>query len=431
MAEARSIPKARVHYAWVVAGVTFLTLLTAAGVGSARGILILPLEHEYGWSRTTISAAISLAIILYGLLGPFAAALVERFGIRGVMVAALALMAAGSGLTPLMTAPWQFMLLWGVVVGGGTGMTALALSAIITNRWFSERRGLVQGILSASTSTGQLLFLPAMAAAAETYGWRVSMLGIAAVALCAMPIVALLMRNRPADIGLRPYGETGAPVSPPVQSIKPVNPAAMALAGLGEGIKSRNFWLLFGSFFVCGFSTNGLIGTHLISACADHGIPEVQAAGMLAAMGIFDILGTTASGWLSDRYDSRYLLFWYYGLRGLSLIYLPYALDTSFFGLSLFTLFYGLDWIATVPPTIRLASNIFGRGKVGIMFGWIFTGHQIGASIAALGAGAIRLDYGSYLPAFVIAGALCLVAAAAVLAIGRKRHGQGIAAATA
>ena len=421
-------PAPRLHYAWIVAGLTFLVLLATAGIRSAPGILIVPFEQEFGWSRATISMAISVNLLLYGLTGPFAAALLDRLGVRGTVVLALVLLGTGVSLTTLMTAPWQLVLLWGVVIGGGTGMTALALGATVVNRWFSERRGLVMGVLTASTATGQLLFLPLMAAIVEHYGWRLAVLGIAIVALLVVPLVALLMRDRPADVGLAPYGDDG-----PVQKVarSKANPAGVALRALGRGLRSGDFWLLALSFFVCGLSTNGLIGTHLIPACIDHGIPEVRAAGLLAAMGVLDLAGTTLSGWLSDRFDNRYLLFWYYGLRGLSLIYLPYAFDLSIYGLPLFALFYGLDWIATVPPTVRLAANAFGKENVGVMFGWIAAAHQIGAATAALGAGVIRTDTGSYLAAFVIAGAMCVVAALMSLAVGRRRGGRRPETATA
>ncbi|MFO1057308.1 MAG: MFS transporter [Dongiaceae bacterium] len=411
----------RLHYAWIVAGLTFLTLLAAAGLRASPGVLIVPLEQEFGWSRATISAAVSLNLVLYGLMGPFSAALLDSLGVRLTISLALLLVAIGLSLTTLMTAPWQLVLLWGVVVGAGTGMAALALAATVVSRWFGRQRGLVMGVLTASTATGQLLFLPLMAWVVEHHGWRPAVLAIAAVGLLVLPPVALLMRNRPADVGLPPYGESAVLLAPPRPT---VNPAIAALAGLRRGLASRDFWLLSATFFICGCSTNGLIGTHLIPSCLDHGIPEVRAAGLLAAMGLLDLVGTTASGWLSDRFDNRYLLFWYYGLRGLSLIYLPYALDLSFYGLSIFVVFYGLDWIATVPPTVRLAANAFGKEQVGVMFGWISAAHQLGAAFAATGAGVIRTATGTYLGAFVGAGGLCVLAALLALMVGTSRRGR-------
>ncbi len=409
----------RLHYAWVVAVVTFVTLLLAAGIRATPGVLFVPLEREFGWSAATIGFAVAVNIFLYGLSGPFAAAIMERFGLKRTMVAALAIIAAGVALTIWMRAPWQLVALWGVVVGAGSGVTALVLGATVAARWFSERRrGLVMGILTASTATGQLIFLPPLAALAENHGWRSVSATMAVLAVLLMIPVLLLMRDRPADVGLAPLGDPGGPHP----YVKPsVNPAWRAIKALRDGLGSRDFWLLSGSFFVCGASTNGLIGTHLIPACVDHGIPEVTAAGLLAAMGIFDFFGTTASGWLSDRFDGRKLLAWYYGLRGLSLLFLPFAFSYSFWGLSLFAVFYGLDWIATVPPTVRLAARNFGEENAAVYFGWIATAHQIGAAFAALMAGVLRVQTGDYLSAFMSAGVLCLIASIMVTFIRNRR----------
>ena len=410
--------RGKLHYAWVVAAITFLTLLVAAGLRSTPGVLIVPLEAEFGWSRATISFAIGLNIFLYGLIGPFAAAVMDRFGLRRTMLGALALIAGGVALTPLMTRPWQLILLWGVVVGIGSGSTALVLGATVVARWFATQRGLVMGILTASTATGQLIFLPVLASLAENYGWRSVSLTVAGVAIALLPVIALAMRDRPEEIGLTRYG--AAADEKPAVTVRG-NPATRALIVLRDGLRSGDFWLLAGSFFICGASTNGLIGTHLIPACLDHGIPPVAGASLLAAMGIFDLVGTTLSGWLSDRCSNRGLLAWYYGLRGLSLIYLPFAFDISFYGLSLFAVFYGLDWIATVPPTIRLATRAFGNEQGPIMFGWIAAAHQLGAALAAFVAGALRVELGTYLQAFMLSGLLCLLAALMVLFIGRSR----------
>jgi MFS family permease len=410
----------RLHYGWIVLGVTFLTLLTAAATRATPGVFIVPYEQEFGWSRATISFAVSVNLVLFGLMGPFAAALVEYLGARLTMICAVTLVSAGVALTTLMTTPWQLVLLWGFVVGGGTGMTALALGATVVNRWFTHRRGLAMGMLTASNATGQLIFLPVLAKLVEDHGWRVSALAVAGFGLLMLPLIGLLMRNHPHDVGVNRLGEPG--VAEPHQ--RPTrNPAALAVSVLMQGMRSRDFWLLFGTFFICGLSTNGLIGTHLIPACIDHGIPEVKAAGLLAVIGAFDFVGTLASGWLSDRVSSRSLLFWYYGLRGLSLLYLPFSFDVSFYGLSLFAVFYGLDWVATVPPTVRLTADAFGRERAGVFFGWIFCGHQLGAATAAFGAGLIRTDLGDYLMAFLVAGAFCLLASLMALGIGRKSHG--------
>ncbi|MDX7951402.1 MFS transporter [Lichenihabitans sp. Uapishka_5] len=416
----RSASRPPLHYAWVVMGVTFAVLLVGAGIRATPGILIVPLEREFGWSPATISAAVAVNILLYGLLGPFAVAIMERFGLRRTVVSALAVLTIGVASTSAITRPWQLVALWGVVVGSGTGMVALVFGATVANRWFATNRGLVLGLLTASSATGQLIFLPLLARLGESFGWRAVSLTVAGAALLLIPFVALLLRDRPADLGLPPYG--GTTVEPRVVST--VNPAVRAVKALRTGLGSRDWWLLAGSFFVCGASTNGLIGTHLIPACVDHGIPEVQAAGLLALMGIFDFFGTTASGWLTDRVDSRLLLFCYYGLRGLSLMFLPFSFDYSFAGLSLFAVFYGLDWIATVPPTVRLAEKSFGKENAALMFGWIAAAHQVGAASAAWTAGFVRTATGSYLGAFVGAGILCLGASLMVLFVGFGPQGR-------
>ena len=408
----------RLHPAWIVAACTFAVLLVAAGTRATPGVLIVPLEAEFGWSRATISFAVAVNILLYGLIGPFAAALLERFGLRRTVGSALALLAVGVALTPMMTQAWHLVMLWGVLVGSGSGVVALVLASTVASRWFSHRRGLVMGLLTASTATGQLVFLPLLAYLAETFGWRAVSLTISGIAALMILPVAAFMWDRPSDRGIPPYGGTAV-----VPRVAPtVNPARRAIGALGAGVHNRDFWLLAGSFFVCGASTNGLIGTHLIPACVDQGIPEVTAAGLLAAMGVFDMVGTTLSGWLSDRWDNRILLAWYYGLRGLSLIFLPFALESGtvgYAGLAVFAVFYGLDWIATVPPTVRLAAQCFGEGNAPIMFGWIAAAHQAGAASAAWLAGLTRVGTGSYVAAFMAAGALCMVASVLVAFIGR------------
>jgi predicted MFS family arabinose efflux permease len=424
----------KIHYAWIAAGVTFVVLLAAAGARAMPGVIMLPIGNEFQWSRAKVSTIVSANILLFGLIGPFAAALYQRFGLRRTMMTALVLLAAGYGLSTVATQYWQFFLLWGIVVGSGSGLAATVLGAAVATRWFTERRGLVMGLLTASTATGQMIFLPALATVSAAEGWRAAPLVVVAATLALVPLVAWLMRDDPRDVGLRPYGEpvaglaeAGSGVSDP--GYNKVNPARHAVQVLGEAVRVRDFWLLAGSFFVCGASTNGLIGTHLIPAAFDCGIPEVRAAGLLAAMGIFDLIGTTASGWLSDRVNCRYLLFWYYGLRGLSLVMLPSALLGPTAGLGVFALFYGLDWVATVPPTVRLTGDVFGREKAGIVFGWIAASHQLGAAFATFGAGAVRTGYGSYTPAFLVAGALCVIAALIVLPIARSRTKAPAAAA--
>jgi MFS family permease len=412
-----ALGRRNIHYGWPMVGVTFLTALITAGTVGAPGVFIVPLQHEFGWTTAEISSALSIRFILFGLMAPFAAALLNRYGLRNVTLSALLIVVSALVASLAMTQIWQLVLLWGVVIGIGTGMTALVLAATIATRWFAARRGLVVGILTASVATGQLVFLPLLADITGRMGWRVAlgmmcaMLGVSALA------VLMLMRDRPSDVGLRPFGDEGTqplPVPPPNNA--PI--MAAALGTLRDAAKSRVFWILFATFFICGASTNGLVQVHLIPMCLDFGIPQVQAASLLAAMGVFDFFGTIVSGWLSDRYDNRYLLSWYYGLRGLSLLLLPFT-SFSFYGLSLFAMFYGLDWIATVPPTVRLTAQRFGPERSNLVFGWIFAGHQLGAGFAAFGAGLSRTLLLSYLPAFFAAGALCIIASLIVLAISR------------
>jgi MFS family permease len=400
--------RARVHYGWVVAAVTFVTLLGASGFRSTPGVLIVPLEDAFGWNRAVISLAVSVNLVLFGLSGPFAAAAMGRFGIRRVVSVALVLVASGSALTVFMTAPWQLVLLWGVVVGTGTGAMAAVLAATVATRWFVARRGLVTGALTAASATGQLIFLPLLAHLAVGYGWQWAAVAVAAGALLVLPLVVLFLRNSPADLDLRPYGaDPATPVLPPAP---PPNPVRTALTVLRDASRTKAFWLLAGSFAICGASTNGLIGTHLIPAAHDHGIAETSAAGLLALIGVFDVVGTMASGWLTDRVDPRRLLFWYYGLRGVALLILPAVLGEAGLGLFGFVVVYGLDWVATVPPTVALANEVFGeRGPV--VFGWVFAAHQLGAAAAAGLAGLVRTESGNYLVAFLAAAGLCAVAA--------------------
>ncbi len=413
----------RPHPAWLVLAATFLVLLAGAGIRATPSVLIVPLEQEFGWSRSTISLAISVNILLYGMMGPFAGGLMQRLGIRRTTLGALALLAGGVALATRITAPWQLVVVWGVLVGSGSGMVALVLGATVVNRWFAARRGLAMGLLTASTATGQLVFLPLLATVIERHGWRAAAFIMSAAALLAIPIVAWFLRERPADVGLPPFG--GTRVEPAVSGGP--NPARVALAALGDGVRSRDFWLLTATFFICGASTNGLIGTHLIPAAHDHGIPEVRAASLLALMGVFDMVGTTGAGWLSDRWSSRYLLAWYYGLRGLSLFFLPFALGSSQTGLWVFAAWYGLDWIATVPPTLRLTTDAFGAERAPVVFGWIGAGHQVGAALTAFAAGWVRTNVGDYQLAFWGSGGLCLLAAALALRIGRRPVRRGYA----
>lgn len=424
---ARRLAARNIHYGWAVAGTTFLTMLVVAGAVGAPGVLIVPLQKEFGWSAADISGALAIRFLLFGGMGPFTAAFMNRFGVRRMMLISLSIVIGGMLLSLGMTQLWQLVLLWGVVMGIGTGLTAMVLGATVATRWFGQRRGLVMGLLSASTATGQLAFLPLLAGLTESHGWRAALLLVCGAIVVAAVVVLLLMRDRPADLELAPYGETHVQPAPP----QPASFGALLmtpLTVLRDAAKAPTFWILFFSFYICGASTNGLVQTHFIALCGDYGLAAVGAASMLAMMGLFDFGGTLASGWLSDRFDNRWLLFCYYGLRGLSLLYLPFS-DFSLYSLSIFAIFYGLDWVATVPPTVKLTAQRFGAERANIVFGWIFAGHQLGAASAALGGGLARTVWLSYMPAFIGAGILCLIGAGLVLLINRDRRLETLATA--
>lgn len=422
---ARSI-RSRFHYAWIAVAVAFLVMLITAGTRGAPSVMMVPLEQAFGWTRTEISAALSINLALFGLMGPFAAAAMERYGLRRSVLTALFLLGSAVALSSQMRESWQMWLLWGFIVGGASGVTATTFGATVVSRWFVTRRGLAMGLLTASSATGQLIFLPVLAAVTEHWGWQPVVLIVAGAIALILPLVWLFLPERPASLDLARYGEPED--SPRIAADPPRNPIMLAFSVLKRAARTRDFWLLFLSFFVCGASTNGYIGTHFIAMCGDYGMGLVQGAGILAAMGALDLIGTTASGWLSDRYNNRVLLFWYYGLRGLALIYLPFAFGITYFGLPVFALFYGLDWIATVPPTLRLTTDRFGSRDAPIVFGWIFSGHQLGAASAALVGGMIRNSLGSYTVATMISGALCLLAAVLVLRINARHPAAGVAA---
>ncbi len=398
-----------------MAAVAFVATVGAAGFRATPGVLITPLHQEFGWSTGVISAAVSVNLILFGLTAPFAAALMERFGMRRVVSSALLLVAAGSGLTVFMKASWQLVLCWGILVGLGTGSMAMSFVATVTGRWFVARRGVVTGVLTAGGATGQLAFLPVLASLTAAHGWRTAALTVSGAALSVVPLVYLLLRDHPSEVGTTAYGATGSEPPPP----RTQGAARRAVTALRDASRTGTFWLLAGAFAICGATTNGLIGTHFIPAAHDHGMPQTTAAGLLALVGAFDIVGTIASGWLTDRYDSRLLLAMYYGLRGLSLLVLPSLLAASLHpNMLVFILFYGLDWIATVPPTIALCRERFGDAGP-VVFGWVFASHQVGAALAAAGAGIIHDRFGAYDTAFYVAGALALIAA--VLSVGIRR----------
>ncbi|MFL6065006.1 MAG: MFS transporter [Friedmanniella sp.] len=407
----------RLHPAWWVAVVAFVALLGAAGFRAAPGVLMVPLEEEFGWSRTLMSGAVSVNLVLYGLMAPFAAALMDRFGIRLVTSAALVLVAAGSGLTVFVQHGWQLILTWGLLIGLGTGSMALVFAATIANRWFVARRGLVMGILTAAGATGQLVFLPVMALLVETSSWRAASLVVTVASLAVVPLVLWVLRDYPADRGVRPYGAPVDVPDPPLPD--PAGAVRRTLSALARASRTRTFWALAGGFAICGATTNGLVGTHFVPSAHDHGMPETTAAGLLALVGIFDIVGTITSGALTDRVDPRILLVAYYVFRGLGLLVLPWLLTASVHpSMLVFVIVYGLDWVATVPPTAALCRRAFGSDGT-IVFGWVFASHQVGAAVASSVAGIIRDTTGKYTLAWFGAAGLCVVAAAVSFGIRR------------
>lgn len=419
--------RATVRHAATVTAVTFLALLVAAGLRSAPGLLLVPLQFHFGWSLANLSFTAALGILFYGLVGPFAATLMLSFGIRRTMVAGLALMAAGTFASLWMTQSWQYLLSWGVVSGIGSGAVAPVLGAAVVNRWFARRQGLIMGLLSASTATGALIFLPVLAWLTREGQWQPLVWAVSGACLALVPLVLLLVPERPSDVGATRFGEKPG-VVPPRPAAGAGHPGA-AFAVLARAARVPTFWLLAGTFFVCGLTTNGLVGTHLVAFCGDHGIGAVAAAGLLSTMGFFDLIGTTASGWLTDRMDPRRLLFVYYGVRGLALLALPF-LDLGPVSLGAFAIFYGLDWVATVPPTVALANRAFGEREAPVVFGWVVVAHQLGAACAAYGGGLIRQILGSYAPAFWLAGAFAVLAAFAALRLpGAAPRPQGLAGA--
>ena len=406
--------RGRVHYAWIVLALVFAATLAGVGVRAAPGVMIVPLERAFGWDVATISAAVSLNIILLGATGPFLTGMIEVVGLKRTMLACMVMLAVGPGLSNFMTTPWQLFLTWGLLVGIGSGAGAIGMAAAVANRWFVRRNGLAMGLLTAANAAGQLIFLPLLAMLAQRYGWRGVSVAVTLAVLGMLPVVALLLPEWPVDVAVGPYGEAASRRQPASRD----NPFALAMAVLFRASRSIDFWLLALSFAVCGLSTNGLINTHLIAYCADRGIPEVGGAGILAALGVFSLIGATGSGWLCDRVNPRVLLFWYYGLRGLSLVILPFT-RFDVISLSIFSVFYGLDWVATGPATFALTNQLFGRRDTPVIISWIFAAHQIGGAFAAFGAGTVRSLTGDYLLAFMTSGLACLLASLLVLRVNR------------
>ncbi|MBN6889529.1 putative MFS family arabinose efflux permease [Cytobacillus horneckiae] len=411
----------RFHYSWIILFVVFFSIIVAGITRSSSGVFIIPFEQEFGWDRSLISLAIGISLFIYGLSGPFMGAIVQIIGIKRMMLISMGTLMAGLLLTFFMKETWHLILIWGLIIGLGSSLFLTVLSPIIANTWFKKRRGLAVGILTASSATGQLVLLPVLAYIIELYDWQFAVALILTLSAIMFVILIFLMKESPEAIGETAYG-ADENKSEDIRKNESKNPFLLAFIPLKEAIRIKEFWLLAGSFFICGLSTSGLIGTHFVSLCVGYGIAVVTAASLLSFMGIFDLVGTTLSGWLSDRIDNRWLLFWYYSLRGLSLLLLPFALsEGSYILLIIFSVFYGLDWIATVPPTVNISRNIFGLEKSVIVYGWIFAAHQAGAAVASFGGGVIFERFNSYAYAFLGAGALCFLASLFVIVIKKEK----------
>jgi MFS family permease len=409
------------HYAWIILAAMFLATLVGMGVRSAPGVIIVPLQRAFGWEVATISGAVSLNILLSGLLGPFMAALLDRFGLKRTILASLYLLLAGAMGSAMMTEAWQLYLTWGVMVGVGSSGGAIGIGAAVVNRWFQTRRGFAMGVMISANAAGQLIFLPVLAGLSQAHGWQSVSLAVSLAVAALIPLMLLVMADRPDLVGQRPYG---AITDPAPQGAGAANPVTGAFAALRKASRNVDFWLLAGSFGVCGFSANGLVGTHMIAYCVDNGMAELLAASLLASLGIFSLIGSTISGWLTDRYNPRVILFYVYGLRGLALLVVPF---TPFdpVSLTIFAIIYGLDWIATGPPTFALVNETFGERAAPVVISWIFVVHQIGGALASLGAGSVRGLSGSYMLAYLAAGLACMMAA---LLVTRVRHRRAVVA---
>jgi MFS family permease len=403
-------PEARIHYAWVVTGVTCLALLAAAGVRSSFGVFVQPLQHEFGWDRAAISVTAVLSMLLYGALGPLAGKLADRYGPKSVLLGSVLLAGVGALASSTISRLWQFHLYYGLITSMGAGGAAMVTAAAMTSRWFAERRALVMGLAGAGVSAGQLLILPLAAHLELSYGWRVSFAGMGLIlVILVLPVIVLFFRNDPAEMGLTPYGATSSHVNAPASA------GPLKATPLFAAIRHPGFWLLAGSFFVCGYTSTGLIGVHLIPHAVDHGFSVMTASGAMGLMGAMNVIGTTASGYICDRWGKRIPLATYYFLRGLSLFFLLGVRDVT--ELNLFAILFGLNYISTVPPTSTLTAELFGRRSVGMLFGWIFFAHQIGAGLASYVGGLVYDWTGTYDWAFISAGILGILASGMVLAI--------------
>ena len=401
-----------IFYGWIVVATTVPVLMVLAGLQAARGAWLVPMRDDLGWSTATLSIAAAIGMVVYGAAGPVAGALIQRFGVRAVVVVSVVASSLAMVLTSVVQTPWQLFLAFGFGVGIAGGLVGMVLGAVVANRWFVRHRGLVVGVMGASVSAGQLVFFPLLTVWGIELGWRTAALLLAGICLLpVLPVIAFL-RGDPERLGLAPLGGVRAPLTPP-------DPAGRVMRG---AVRSPTFWLLALTFYICGATSTGLVGQHFIPHAMDHGFSAYLAATALAILAGFNFVGTIASGWLTDRFDPRRLLLIYYVFRGLSLVALPFVHEQV--GLIAFAVLFGLDYIATVPPTVALAADTFGRRNVGVVYGWIFAAHQLGAGLAAWGAGAARDAVGDYAVAFYAAGILAIMAGGMALLIRRAPAAQ-------
>ncbi len=401
-----TIKRTGIHYAWIILAVTFACLFVGSALRSVPGIIMLSLEQEFHWSRETLSGAVAINLFLFGLAGPFLGRLMDLYGVKAITIVLIVLVTLGAGGSVLMQEPWQLYLLWGVIIGAGSGGTSMIMGSAVVNRWFQERRGLALGILGAAFSSGQLIFTPILMNLNIHEGWRTATLTIVfLLGLLVLPFVIWLMVDDPGLRGIRAYGANGNTDFTLSPDLNPIHKA----------MKKPQFWLLAFSFGICGLTTSGLFQTHLIPHGIEHGFPEMTMAISLGLMGATDIFGTILSGWLCDRFGKRWPLAIYYLLRGVSLVLLPYVESTG--QLMAFSVIYGLNWLSTIPATSALTADLFGKQNVGVVFGWICFAHQIGAAIAAYGAGYLHHLAGNYTLAFMASGLFAFVATGLVVLI--------------
>jgi len=402
----------RLHPAWIVLGALTLCLLASTGIRAVFGVYIKPMEAEFGWSRGALSGAAALSLLLLGAVGPFAGRLADRWGPRRVIVLSLTLLGLGSIASAFVQSLWHIYLTAGVLMAVGAGGAALSTGSTVVARWFESRRGMAMGLAAGGMSAGQLIVIPLATVLTLWFGWRWSFLwlGVGLLVL-VVPVGAWLIRNLPEERGVRPLGATG-----PSQTAAQMADARQAgRVSVSEAAQTAPFWLLMSTFFVCGYTSNGMVLTHFMPHALEHNFSAMEASAALGVMGAMNIVGTIGSGWLCDRFGRRGPLATYYFVRGVALLFLLYVWNVP--SLHFWAALFGLNYISTVPPTTTLTANIYGRYSVGELSGWIFFAHQVGSALGAALAGWIYEWSGSYSPAFVSAAVMAFLATGLTLMI--------------